>query len=119
MIYFWNDGVETLVVYEISGHISCDGLIQNQLRGLYIVIVRIQPFCFGIIDKLREAWEYYNPGFPFEYQSLTQDLEDLYIKEQRKEIDVLRQSLGESEKRNSEYKNRDANTEKVLELGLE
>jgi putative ABC transport system permease protein len=37
------------------------------------------------IDKLREAWEYYNPGFPFEYQSLTQDLEDLYIKEQRTE----------------------------------
>jgi ABC-type antimicrobial peptide transport system permease subunit len=37
------------------------------------------------IDKLRETWEYYNPEFPFEYRSLTQDIEDLYIEEQRKE----------------------------------
>ncbi len=36
-------------------------------------------------DKLGEAWEHYNPGFPFEYHSLTKDLSDLYIQEQRKE----------------------------------
>lgn len=36
-------------------------------------------------EKLREVWEYYNPEFPFEYESLSQELENLYIKEQRKE----------------------------------
>lgn len=36
-------------------------------------------------EKLREIWNYYNPEFPFEYHSLTQELEDLYIEEQRKE----------------------------------
>ena len=36
--------------------------------------------------KLSEVWEYYNPEFPFEYESLSQELNDLYIDEQRKEI---------------------------------
>lgn len=35
--------------------------------------------------KLSEVWEYYNPEFPFEYESLSQELNDLYIDEQRKE----------------------------------
>lgn len=52
----------------------------------HYVIVRFEPGAeTRAIAKLSEVWEYYNPGFPFEYYSLTQDLEELYIEEQRKE----------------------------------
>jgi len=36
-------------------------------------------------DRLREAWEFYNPQYPFEYHSLEAELDSMYIEEQRKE----------------------------------
>jgi len=37
------------------------------------------------ISKLKETWNEFNPEYPFEHHSLTTDLSNLYIEEQRKE----------------------------------
>lgn len=50
------------------------------------IIVRYEPGMENrAIDKLKEGWNEFNPDYPFEYHSLTADLKDLYVEEQRKE----------------------------------
>ena len=51
----------------------------------YLIIKHQEGMEKRASEKMLEVWKVYNPEYPYEYHSLTRELEGLYIQEKRKE----------------------------------
>jgi len=60
-------------------------VVRSGIYFSYIIVRHETGMESRAIDKLKEAWNEFNPEYPFEYHSLAMDLDNMYIEESRKE----------------------------------